>query len=143
MTDPVTTIGAGVIVNLAFQEFLKSGAGELAKRFTTAAIEKMGEVRKAIANRLRGKNAVAEQALAAAEAGDEVALENLSTFVGAEMLSDPAFAGELRAIAQEIQAGKLIDQSNMVQNIRDNAKGWQTKVEGGTAYIGEIHIKDK
>jgi hypothetical protein len=28
----------------------------------------------------------------------------------------------------------------MIQNNADNAKGWQTKVEGGTAYIGEIHI---
>jgi len=25
----------------------------------------------------------------------------------------------------------------MEQNNYDNAKGWQTKVEGGTAYIGE------
>ena len=140
MTDPVTTIGAGVIVDLAFREFLKSGAGELAKQFTTAAIEKMGELRKAIANRLRGKNAVAEQALAAAEAGDEVVLESLSTFVGAEMLSDPAFAGELRAIAQEIQAGKLIDQSNMVQNNSGNATGFQVKNEGGENYMGNITI---
>ena len=28
----------------------------------------------------------------------------------------------------------------MIQNNYDNAKGWQTKVEGGTAYVGEIHI---
>ncbi|MGB3768011.1 MAG: hypothetical protein WA947_15750 [Phormidesmis sp.] len=140
MADPITTISAGVIVNLAFQEFLKSGAGELAKQFTTAAIEKMGALRKAIATRLRGKNAVAEQALMAAESGDEVALENLSTFVGAEMLSDPAFAGQLQAIAQEIQAGKLIDQSNMVQNNSDNATGFQVKNEGGENYTGNITI---
>ena len=30
----------------------------------------------------------------------------------------------------------------MTQNNSDNARGWQTKVEGGTAYIGEIHIND-
>ena len=140
MTDPVTTISASVIVNLAFQEFLKSGAGELAKQFTSAAIAKMGELRKAITHRLRGKNAVAEQALTAAEAGDELALKNLSTFVGAEMLSDPAFAGQLQAIAQEIQAGKLIDQSNMVQNNSDNATGFQVKNEGGENYTGNITI---
>jgi hypothetical protein len=28
----------------------------------------------------------------------------------------------------------------MIQNNYDNAKGWQTKVEGGTVYVGEIHI---
>jgi hypothetical protein len=31
----------------------------------------------------------------------------------------------------------------MTQNNFDQAKGWQTKVEGGTAYIGEIHIQGK
>jgi hypothetical protein len=31
--------------------------------------------------------------------------------------------------------------SDLIQNNADNAKGWQTKVEGGTAYIGEIHIQ--
>jgi hypothetical protein len=28
----------------------------------------------------------------------------------------------------------------MVQHVADNAKGWQTVVQGGTAYVGEIHI---
>jgi hypothetical protein len=46
----------------------------------------------------------------------------------------------VQAITHEINAGKLLDQSSMTQNNYDNAKGWQTKVEGGTAYIGEIHI---
>ncbi|MBW4661069.1 MAG: hypothetical protein KME15_20535 [Drouetiella hepatica Uher 2000/2452] len=31
------------------------------------------------------------------------------------------------------------DDGGMQQTNRENAKGWQTKVEGGTAYIGEIH----
>lgn len=52
---------------------------------------------------------------------------------------DPTFATDVQAIAQEINAGKLVDNSSMTQNNYDNAKGWQTKVEGGTAYIGEIH----
>jgi hypothetical protein len=37
-------------------------------------------------------------------------------------------------------AQAIDDNSSMVQNNRDNATGWQTKVAGGTAYIGEIHI---
>ncbi|MBE7385047.1 MAG: hypothetical protein F6J95_027000 [Leptolyngbya sp. SIO1E4] len=53
------------------------------------------------------------------------------------------FASDIQMLAQEINAGKLIDQSNMVQNNYDQAKGWQTKVEGGTTYIGEIHIQSK
>ena len=38
MTDPATALTVGAIVSLAFQEFVKSGAGELAKRFTVGAI---------------------------------------------------------------------------------------------------------
>jgi hypothetical protein len=45
MTDPIT---ASVIATLAFQEFIKSGAGELAKKFTGEAIAKMGQLRSLI-----------------------------------------------------------------------------------------------
>ncbi len=44
------------------------------------------------------------------------------------------------SLAQEINTAKLQDNSQMTQSNYDNARGWQTKVEGGTAYIGEIHI---
>jgi len=56
---------------------------------------------------------------------------------------NPKFASDMRLLAEEITAGKLVAQSHMTQNIYDQAKGWQTKVEGGTAYIGEIHIQGK
>lgn len=81
---------------------------------------------------------LAEEALQKAAAGDKAAIETVDTLSGVEML-DPTFAAEVQAIAQEINAGKLVDNSSMTQNNYDNAKGWQTKVEGGTAYIGEIH----
>ncbi|BDA71570.1 hypothetical protein CAL7716_057360 [Calothrix sp. PCC 7716] len=35
---------------------------------------------------------------------------------------------------------KTANYSTMTQIIQDNARGWQTKVEGGTAYIGENTI---
>jgi hypothetical protein len=64
----------------------------------------------------------------------------VATFLGVELL-DREFAGQVQAIAHEINPGKLLNQSSMTQNKydNDNAKGWQTKVEGGTAYIGEIN----
>jgi hypothetical protein len=139
MPDPVTTtLTASAIATLAFQEFIKSGAGELAKKFTGEAIAKMGDLRKLLWARLRGKHVVAEDALQKAEAGDKTAIDTVGTLLGVEML-DPTFAAEVQAIAQEINAGKLVDNSSMTQNNYDSAKGWQTKVEGGTAYIGEIH----
>lgn len=140
MTEPIT-LSAAVIANLAFQEFLKSSAGEIAKKFTTDAIEQMGKLRQTIWNRLRGKHDAAEDALTQAESGNEQAIETVATLLGVEML-DKEFAAQVQAMAQTINAGKILDQSNMTQNISDNAKGWQTKVEGGTAYIGEIHISE-
>jgi hypothetical protein len=136
--EPVTTLTATAIANLAFQEFIKSGAGELAKKFTAEAIAKMGDLRKLLWERLRRKHAIAETALQQAETGDRDSIDTVGTLLGVEML-DPTFAAEVRAIAHVINAGKLVDQSNMSQNNYDNARGWQTKVEGGTAYIGEIH----
>ncbi|MFO0209652.1 MAG: hypothetical protein ACK53E_02460, partial [Pseudanabaena sp.] len=59
--------------------------------------------------------------------------------LGTELITDPEFANELKLLAQTIQAGKIQDNSSMTMNVSDNARGWQTKVEGGTAYIGEIH----
>jgi len=70
MPEPVaTTLTASAIASLAFQEFIKSGAGELAKKFTAEAIAKMEDLRKLLCSRLRGKHAVAEEALQKAETG--------------------------------------------------------------------------
>ena len=85
---------------------------------------------------------LAEEALQKAAAGDKAAIETVDTLLGVEML-DPTFAAEVQAIAQEIHVGKLQDNSSMTQNNYDNARGWQTKVEGGTAYVGEIHIQQE
>ncbi len=138
MTDPIT-LTAGAIAALAFQEFIKSGAGELAKKFTAEAISKMKELRQLIWSRLQG-NPEAESALHSVEQeGSEEELNDVVTYLKSAMKKDSAFATQVQALAQQINAGKLVDNSNMTQNNYDNARGWQTKVEGGTAYIGEIH----
>jgi hypothetical protein len=137
MPDPVT-LTASVIATLAFQEFIKSGAGELAKKFTGEAIAKIRQLRELVWNRLTGKHPAADVALEKAKAGEQEGINTVAMLLGVEML-DTAFAGQVQAIAQEINAGRLLDQSSMIQNNYDNARGWQTKVEGGTAYIGEIH----
>jgi hypothetical protein len=137
MTDPVTALTVSAIATLAFQEFIKSGAGELGKKFAPAAIAKMNDLRELIWQRLKG-NPDAVVAIEQAKNGSEEEVLDVVTYLKAEMKRDPEFASQVQAIAQEIHAGKLQDNSSMVQNNSGNAKGWQTKVEGGTAYIGEI-----
>ncbi len=141
MTDPVT-LTASAIATLAFQEFVKSGAGELAKRFTGGAIAKMGRLRELIGGRLAGKHPAADEAIEKAKAGDQEGIDVVAALLGVELL-DKEFAGQVQAISQEINAGKLLDQSSMTQNNYDNARGFQIKVEGGTANIGEVHIAEK
>jgi hypothetical protein len=137
MTDPVTAMTASAIASLAFQEFVKSGAGDLAKRFTGEAIAKMGQLRDLIWNKLKG-NPDAEEALQNVQAGLEEEVSDVATYLKSAMKNDQDFAAQVQAIAKEIHAGKLQDNSSMVQNNSENARGWQTKVEGGTAYIGDI-----
>ncbi len=137
MADPIT-LTAGAIATLAFQEFIKSGAGELAKKFTAEAIAKMKNLRELIWNKLRN-DPDAASALESVKQGSEEELNDVATYLKSAMKKDPDFASQVQAIAQEINAGKLVDNSSMTQNNYDNARGWQTKVEGGTAFIGEIH----
>ena len=133
---------AAAIAELAFKKFLETGAGELAKKFTSEAITKMDELRKVIWEKLRG-NSKAEKAIQAIEGGSKSEIERLGVYLQDAIEDDPKFAAQVQAIAQEINAGKLQDNSTMTQINRENARGWQTKVEGGTAYIGEVHIHDK
>jgi hypothetical protein len=137
MTDTVTTLTASTIITLAFQEFIKSGSGELAKKFTTEAIAKMKELRDLIWQKLSG-NADAERALENAQNGSEEDISDVATYLKAAMKNDPQFAAQVQVMAQKINAGKLIDQSNMTMSIYDQARGYMTKVDG-TANIGEIH----
>lgn len=99
----------------------------------------MDQLRQLIWQKLRG-NPRAETALTAVEQGSKPDLDRLTVYLQDVMEDDPQFATEVESIAKEIHAGKLQDNSTMTQINQDNAKGWQTKVEGGTAYIGEIHI---
>ncbi len=133
---------AAEIATLAFKKVLDTSAGELTKQFTQTAIAKMDELCKAIWQKLRG-NPNAEKTLQEIEGGSESNLKQLVECLEEAMKNDSEFASQLQTLAQQINAGKLQDNSSTTQINRDNAKGWQTKVEGGTAYIGEIHIHDK
>jgi predicted amino acid racemase len=134
--EPLT---ATAIATLAFTKFLEGSAGKLAEKFTEAAIAKMEDLRQKIWAKLRGK-AVAEAAIAKVEQGDKSAIGTVAKYLDVVMEDSPEFAAEVQQLAQVINAGKLIDNSSMTQINNDTARGWQTNVEGGTAYIGEIHI---
>lgn len=136
MTTPAT-FAASAIAELAFQAGLKSGAGELSKRFTQEAIKKMGQLRDLIWNKLKG-NPDASEAIQNVKDGSEEYLKHVVTFIDIAMDKDEEFASQIQILAKEINAGKTnIDGNNMTQNISDNAMGWQNKVDGGVVYQAE------
>jgi hypothetical protein len=134
MPDPVT-MTASAIAALTFQEFVKSGAGELAKKFTTEAIAKMGQLRDLVWNRLTGKHAIAEEALARASAGEQEGIDTVATLLGVEML-DKAFAEQVNVIAREIT--QLIDNHGGMNQTNFGGTNFQTKVDGGEVYQASI-----
>ncbi|MBD2166448.1 hypothetical protein H6G04_18795 [Calothrix membranacea FACHB-236] len=102
MTDPVTTIAAGAILNLAFQEFAKSGAGEVAKKTVGGAISLAKGLRDKITTKFKG-NAKAEAAITAVETDySPAALSKLEVYLDDAMTDDAVFATELRQVAQQI-----------------------------------------
>jgi hypothetical protein len=114
------------IAKLAFDEFVKSGAGELAKKSVGGAIE---QLRSTIKKRFVGKNGKAEVAIATLEADSDgaidktAALNKLSVYLDDEM-DDLLFAENLQQLAQQvINIGKQ-EQHNATFNIeaKDHAR---------------------
>jgi len=138
MTDPITTLTASAIATLAFQEFVKSGAGELAKKFTAEAISKMGQLRELIWNRLAGKHPAADAAIEKAKAGDSESINTIAKLLDVELL-DNDFAGQVRAIAHEITLLQIEDNSSMNQT-NYGGTNYQTKTgANNTNFFGGDH----
>jgi hypothetical protein len=79
MADPLT---ASTIAALAFQKFIESSAGELAKKFTGEAIAKMGHLRELIWSRLTGKYPAADKVIERAKAGEQAGIETIIRVLG-------------------------------------------------------------
>ncbi|MBD2319057.1 hypothetical protein [Phormidium tenue] len=100
--EPITAIAAAEIVKIAFQEFAKSGAGELAKKSVGGAIDLVKNLRDKIKAKFQG-NERAEKALAEVEQnGNSTALDKVTKHLDLELDEDEAFATEVRQIAQQI-----------------------------------------
>lgn len=134
MTDPIITITAAEILKLAFNEFIKSSAGETAKKLTGDALAKANELRQKIVAWFKNKPDVkAEKAITAIEElGSVEALNKLTTYLDDEMEAEPNFAQDLRQLAQQIINIQNIRQEQvqfgeMKQENRENAKGTQVQ----------------
>lgn len=128
MVEPLLNLTTSVIVNLAFQKFLESGAGELGKKFTTDAIAAMDTLRKKLWQRLTGKSEKLDKALSQAEEGDRGALDTIAKNLDVVMDDDESFATEIKTLAQQIQAGK-INENSQTQYIYEGGTGFQSQAK--------------
>lgn len=134
MTDPIIAITTAEILKLAFNEFIKSSAGETAKKLTGEALTKADELRQKIVAWFKNKQDVkAERAInAVQDQGSPEALNKLITYLDDEMEAEPNFAQYLRQLAQQIINIHNIHKEEvrfgeMKQVNRDNAKGTQVQ----------------
>jgi hypothetical protein len=136
MAEPTTIQTAIEIASIAF---IKSGAGELAKKFTGHAISKIGQLQELIWNRVVGKHPTAATALEQAKSGKQEGIDRVAKLLDVEML-DEDFAGQVQVIAKEINAGEILDQSSMIQNIESGGTGYQNQNDNSEVYQGTTTV---
>jgi Tfp pilus assembly protein PilN len=137
MVEPLAAMTTGAIAQLAFNEFVKSGAGELAKKSLSGAIDSVKELRKRIQARFKG-NDRAETALAEfQQQGTNTALDKVTKYLDIEMAEDEVFATEIRQLAQQIniQNQNTTNQASVTTIGRDqinidHINGNSTKIGG-------------
>ena len=141
MTDPVS-LSATAIATLAFTKACE----KTVEKFTEATWGKINQLRQKIWLKLRHRFQV-EPVLNAAAQGSEADLERVAEYLNVVMDEDSEFAAEVRMLAreinqtltQQINAGKLQDNSSMNQNNYSNANSPQIKV-GDRGSIGNVSI---
>jgi ElaB/YqjD/DUF883 family membrane-anchored ribosome-binding protein len=117
MLDPAT-FTASAIAQLAFNEFIKSGAGELAKKSLSGAIDQVKQLRDRIRGKLQGNDRAITALSEVEQQGTEAAIEKAAKYLDLEMTEDPAFATEVRQLAQQIvniqnQTNTSLNQQNI------------------------------
>lgn len=95
-------VAAGAIAKLAFDEFVKAGAGEAAKKSLGGAIELVKDLRGKIRAKLAGNDRAVAALAEVEQQGSEAALQKLGKYLDVEMEEDPTFASEIQQLAQQI-----------------------------------------
>lgn len=145
MTELITLAAAQAITKIALDKFVESGAGELGKNLTAALSQKVMQLGTVVWNRIKG-NATAVTVLEGAVKEQPEEVQKLKNYLNAQWKDESSqFAQEVKKLADEIhfELTQIEDNSSMTIINQDNAKGWLTKMSGGTAYIGENHFHGK
>ena len=130
MTDPVTSLAELVADAIA---------GNSTKTQSESAIAQTRILRQLVQDRFQ-HDSEAANTLAAIEQSSSPALDQLIEYLKLAIKQDAKFAAEAQAIIQIIYPEKSQVLDDMTMTATGNAQAFQTKVEGGTAYIGNNYI---
>ena len=100
--EPIAALTATAIAKLAFDEFVKSGAGELAKQSISGTVELVKRLRDKIQARFKGNDRAEIALLEVEKQGTPMMLEKVARYLDIEMVEDETFATEIRQMAQEV-----------------------------------------
>jgi hypothetical protein len=123
MTDPITV---ATIVELAFTKLVETGVGEVAKKYTGAALEKIDQLYQTIRARL-SKKPEAKAAIEAVERKQTQDLSAVTQHLQAEMADDPTFADQVRQLAHQIINIEKMDGQNVQINARDGYQAFDNQ----------------
>jgi phosphoribosylformylglycinamidine (FGAM) synthase PurS component len=101
MIDPAK-IAASTIAKLAFDEFVKAGAGETAKKTVGGAVELVKTLRDKIMAKFQGNERAIKAIAELEQQGSEAALEKVGKYLDLEMDEEQTFANEVRQMAHQI-----------------------------------------
>jgi len=137
------------IAKLAFDEFVKSGAGEVAKKAvggaSTACREAFEQLQSAIRKRFEGNKKAEEAIVKIEQERSPEALNKLSVYLDDEM-DDPQFAQTLQQLAQQvINIGKQEQNTTAIKvETRDNSTantvGTLNNSGSGDTFFGDKNI---
>lgn len=100
--EPASAIAISTIAQLAFHEFIKSGAGELAKQSLGGAIDLAKRLRDKIQAKFQGNDRAQKAITELEQQGTPEALAKVTKYLDLEMTEDQTFDAEVRQIAQQI-----------------------------------------
>jgi hypothetical protein len=114
MSDPFSALGIAAFAFLSHfaqsepgKKFIESIVGKLGEKTLETGLQKAGELKAIVIKKLRG-NKQAEQAIAAAEQGNQKALQTVGAYLNVAMMEDEAFATQVRQMAEQIiNIGKI------------------------------------
>jgi hypothetical protein len=137
----LTTAAAMAIGKIALDELVKGGAGELGKKLTAQATEKLTALGSYVLDRIRPNGrAVAALVGAAEEKPEEVqALKNYLS----SLLKEPEFAKQVKTLAEDLhfELTQIQDNSSIVTHVHDGGTAYVTPISGSnnTNIIGGQH----